>query len=179
MTYTEEQWVRAFRAIYGASRCVNHWELSQKIALRWYLTPYRISKFGPDGSPLCWRQCGAVGNLVHMFWSCRNLTSFWNSVFSCVSGMTGILIRPNPGLAVLHIGIDLFPPEFRVVITHVLLAARTLIAQHWKADRAPNVSEVLRLTQVNYVHESLLAYRRGVRDRFDSVWKIWTDWYKV
>lgn len=50
VTITEVQWQQAFRSLYKASRCINHWELSQKIALRWYLTPYRMSKFGKHSS---------------------------------------------------------------------------------------------------------------------------------
>lgn len=44
-SFTTYQWQSAFKSIYKASKCTNHWELSHKIALRWYLTPYRISKF--------------------------------------------------------------------------------------------------------------------------------------
>lgn len=54
-SFTQTQWQSALRTIYKASRCVNHWELSLKIAQRWYLTPYRMSKFSPSNSPLCWR----------------------------------------------------------------------------------------------------------------------------
>lgn len=160
-SFTDEQWLCAFSSLYKASSCVNHWELSQKIALRWYLTPYILSKFGKDISPLCWRNCGMIGNLLHMFWACKHLTSFWNQNFSQISRITGILTRPSPSLTILHLGIETSPPNFRVVVSHILLAARSLIAQLWKADKAPNVSEVLKIVQTNYVHESLLADRRG------------------
>lgn len=62
---------------------------------------------------------------------------------------------------------------------HILLAARTLIAQRWKIDMAPNASEVLRITQSHYVYESLLASRQGNTKQFDSHWKIWKAWYNV
>lgn len=84
MTITGSQWQYALWSLYKDSRCINHWELSQKIALRWYLTPYRISKFGQNNSPMCWRNCGAIGNILHMFWACKHLTSFWNSIFRSI-----------------------------------------------------------------------------------------------
>lgn len=175
---TNTQWQHAFRSLHKATRCVNHWELSQKMALRWYLTPYRVSKFGNHNSPLCWRNCGSIGNLLHMFWTCKHLTSFWGSIFRSISTITGILTRPKPSLAILNIGIELFPPEFRTVITHIFLVARTLIAKHWRTDKAPNVSEVLTTSQTHYVYESLLAGRSGQKEKFDNQWKIWTTWFK-
>lgn len=89
-TFTNSQWKDALRSLYKASSSVNHWELSQKIALRWYLTPYRISKFGQNNSPMCWRNSGAIGNLLRMFWGCKHLTSFWNSIFRSISSITGL-----------------------------------------------------------------------------------------
>lgn len=114
--YTTSQWQSAYTAIYKASKCVNHWELSQKIALRWYLTPYQISKFSQTNS---WRECSDVGNIMHVFWSCKHLTSFWNSIFRQVSSITGILTPLDPGMAVLNLGVEIFPLCFLTVVTHV------------------------------------------------------------
>lgn len=143
---TTSQWQYTLKTVYKASKCVIHLELLQKIALRWYLTSYRLSKFCQSNSPLCWRNCGAVGNLLYMFWTCKHLTSFWHNIFRSISNITGILTPPNPSLAILNIGIENFPPDFRVVITHILLVSRPLIVKHWKSDKAPYTSEVFKTT---------------------------------
>ena len=177
-TYTPRQWQAAFKSIYQASKCANHWELAHKIALRWYLTPYRLSKFLPSHSPLCWRGCVGVGQIMHVFWSCKHLTSFWNKVFCTISDITGILTKPSPALAVLNLGIDLFPLDCRKIVTHILLAARLLIARKWKSNLSPNVSEVIDIVKQNFTYENLLAYKYGSKRIFDRQWQLWVLWAK-
>lgn len=48
----------------------------------------------------------------------------------------GILSSLEPGVAILHIGIDTYPRSFRPVVTHVLLAACTLIL--WQSGNLEN-----------------------------------------
>ena len=86
---------------------------------------------------------------------------------------------PNPELAILNLGIEGFPPEFRIVVTHILLAARLLLTRNWKSNTVPSVTEVLEVTQTNYTFESLLAGREGRRAKFDNQWKPWTEWFQL
>lgn len=64
--YSDDQWQKALTVTYSSTSSANLWELFQKILLRWYLTPYRISKFAPSVSRLCWRHCGEPGTLIHL-----------------------------------------------------------------------------------------------------------------
>lgn len=41
-SFITSQWINAFMSFYKALHCVQHWELTQKIALHLYLTPYRL-----------------------------------------------------------------------------------------------------------------------------------------
>lgn len=70
ISFTLDQWQMALFTSYAATKCVNLWELSHKILLWWYLTPYRIAKFAPQASASCWRNCAGVGTLFHTLWSC-------------------------------------------------------------------------------------------------------------
>lgn len=115
--------------------CVNHWEMMLEITNRWHYTPYRLAKFSPTKFPLCRDNCGQIGHLLHNFWDCPNLKSFWKQVFPLLSSLTGIISPPSLGLAVLHVGIDAYPSSFRAVVTHVLLAAIKL----WKSTDAINI----------------------------------------
>lgn len=65
--HTVAQWQFAFTEIHKASHCIKHWDLTVKITNRCYYTPYRLAKFFPDHSPLCWRNCSNTGHLLHMF----------------------------------------------------------------------------------------------------------------
>lgn len=171
-TFTTQQWQLAFKTIYQTSKCANHWELTQKIALRWYLTPYRMSKFLPSQSPLCWRGCGTIGQLKHIFWSCKPITSFWNKIFCTISEITGIITQ---ALAILNIGIERFPHDCRGIVTHIFLAAKTFITRKWKSNLAPNISDVIEIVKCNYAFESILAYRHGNKRLFDHYWNLWVN----
>lgn len=63
-THTIAQWQSAFMEIHKASHCTKHWDLTIKITNRCHYTPYRLTKFFPDRSPLCWRNCGKAGHLL-------------------------------------------------------------------------------------------------------------------
>lgn len=84
---------------------------------------------------------------MHIFWSCKHLTSFWNKVFCTI----------------LNIGIDLFPPDFRRTVTHTLLSGRMLITRKWKSNLSPYVSEVIDMVKQNFAFKSLLVYRHGTK----------------
>lgn len=158
---------------------MNHWELSQKIALRWHLTPLRASKFLPSSSPPCRRGCGDTGHLMHMFWICKNLTCFWRNVFSFLSDITGILTPPEPSLGIPNLGIDRFPPSCLSIVMHILLAARLLIARGWKSNKVPNLSEVVEIVRLHYKYEAMLATKQGTRKSFASIWQLWTDRFTI
>lgn len=80
-TYPLEKWQKALCSTYIATKIINVWEITQKFLLRWYLTPYRISKFAPQTSPICWRGCGATGTLYHIIWTCPAVSFLWVAVF--------------------------------------------------------------------------------------------------
>lgn len=170
---SNEQWQCAFKEIHKASHCVKHWELTIKITNRWYYTPYRLASFLLESSPQCWRDCGQIGNLLHMLWQCPNVRSLWNQTFQLISSLTGILTSATPALAILHLGIDRFPPVYRPVVSHVLLETRLLILRNWKSKNATNLSDVTKAVHRNYTFERLIAINSMQCNLFDKCWSIW------
>lgn len=148
---SDKQWQFAFKTIQTASHCTTHWETSLKVIHRWQYTPSRLSKMFPNTSPLCWRECGHKGHLLHMFWECPNVTSFWNNIFKLLGEITGVLTPPDPKLAILLIGLEGFPYSVRHVVTHILLVARSLILSNWKSAPTLNITDVTRKVQQHYI----------------------------
>lgn len=70
------QWSKAIHQVHHSSTCANHKERYQKLLTRWYFTPLRLTKAYASASPYCWRSCGSVGSLLHIFWSCPSLVLF-------------------------------------------------------------------------------------------------------
>lgn len=177
-TFSSEKWSYALHYNYIASHCVNHWEITQKILVRWYRTPYQLAKMFPSQSPLCWRDCGSQGTIFHTFWQCKNVSSYWKKVFSILADITGVLNPPEPALAILHLGIDNYPLQFRTVVTHILITAKMIIARHWRTTLSPNPSEVMTQVNLNFQYERLLAIRKSSYAVFDRNWNCWKEWYK-
>lgn len=172
-TYTIKQWQSAIRSIYKFSHCTNHWEMTIKITNRWHFTPYRLAKMIPSISPLCWRECGKVGTIQHILWECPSITGFWNSIFQCIASCTGILSPPKAELAMLNLNIDSYPFMYRQLITHLLLAARTLILRNWKSTLIPNLSEAIALVNDNYSFEKAISVNNLTYHKFQKSWSAW------
>lgn len=105
-----------------------------------------------------------------MFWTCNHLIGFWQNIFHFISDNTCIFTSPDPGLAILNLGIDRFPPSCSSIATHILLAARLLIARGWRSDKVSNLWETVEIVHLHYKYETMLANKQGVRKIFHSQW---------
>lgn len=113
---------------------------TQKTLYRWYLTQYHFSKIYPGHVVTCWRSCGSTGTIEHILWFCRSICPFWRQIFFLISSISYTLFTPNPLLALLHLGIEKFPPSSRVVVIHLLLAAKlniTILLNFGKCQNPP------------------------------------------
>lgn len=52
-------------------------EANYKTLLRWYLVPTRVARMHPSTSPNCFRRCGQLGTMYHIWWQCPLVTRFW------------------------------------------------------------------------------------------------------
>lgn len=65
--FAPTQWKSAIKWAHRSSSCANHREQFHKLLTRWYFTPLRLAKAYSTASPHCWRSCGSVGSLLHIF----------------------------------------------------------------------------------------------------------------
>lgn len=147
----------------------------RKIHLRWYLTPVRISHMSPASSRLCWRQCGQVGSLLHMWWSCPVISTFWSSVADLVTELTNFNLSLSPELAILDLSINNIPWHFRTIIHHIFLAARITIARHWKETTSPPLEELIRRLNFTCHGELTLSPFTPSPSTKADLWSYWTQ----
>ena len=57
-------------------------EMQIKTTLRYHLTPSRIAKMTAGKSNECWRGCGKIGTVMHCWWSCELMQSFWMAIWN-------------------------------------------------------------------------------------------------
>lgn len=174
--YTESQWQQALKTVYKATKCAALWELMQKISLRWYLTPARLSSFNPKNPNTCWRCKSSIGDMFHVFWSCPSLRTYWEKIFRLISTITHIEITPSPALAILNLTIEDIPFPFRHVTTHILLAARLNLTRQWKSDGHPTLTQVVDIVALHFSYEITLVAHTGQATKTRTYWQPWKDW---
>ena len=179
MIYTDKQWLMAFKTTYVSTKCANLWELYQKIMLRWYLTPYRLSRFVPGSSPLCWRHCGETGTLFHLMWDCPKVTQYWAGIYDLISCLFWVRLDPSPGMALLSLEMDLVPFHLRNLLSHILLVARLALVRHWKDIISPTRSVVKQIINTHGTYEQLFAHSVGKYPSISSIWEPWNQWYST
>lgn len=65
-----------------------------------------------------------------VWWWCSPISSFWSEVSDIIVKLTNYSPTLSPKLEILDISLDNIPYHFRIIIHHVLLAARSTIAKH-------------------------------------------------
>lgn len=169
-----------------ASSCNEHWDNAQKIMNIWYLTPYKLSKMFPSSTPICWCCNNQTDSLYHMLWSCKNLSSFWNSVSSFITSLRSNLLKLNPAMALLNINLDFFPPQYKIIVANILIAARLTITKLWKSIEAPNLTDVISRLNIQGHYELMLARKkiiaqinlRNISIIGSSIQKLLINWKK-
>lgn len=175
--FSEAHWSKALHYAHTSSMCANHREQYQKLLTRWYFTPLQLSKAFPSASPYCWRLCGSVGSLLHVFWSCPMLSPFWRAVQDLVASLVGRSCPFSPEFALLLIGIGDLPRHIRPLICNVLHAARLSIARHWKGAGPPTIMEVSEIVSNIFLYERTLAWHKGTSNSFYSTWSPWQQMF--
>lgn len=176
-SYTIAQCQIAISSTYKATKSANLWELYQKLLLRWYLTPARMAGFSSQSSPLCWRQCGNRGSIIHIFWTCPLERNFWSTIFATIEHITGAQLPETPGSAILFLEINNIPSQLTYIISLMFLSARLEIVKRWKKIEVPTLVEVMRTTNLHIIYEVMFATSQGNYQSQYPRWKPWFDWY--
>lgn len=125
-------------------------------------------------SPLCWRKCGQVGTLLHVWWLCSLIPFFWSEVSDIIVELTNYSLTLSPDLEILDISLDNIPYHFRTIIHLVLLAARTTIAKHWKQPVTTPLAELIRRINFSCHSELTLTPLNPSSPYKDDLWSYWS-----
>jgi len=66
-----------------------------------YFTTERLNKINSKYSKYCPRCKIEMGTLLHMFWACTKLTTYWNTIAHTLSSVIKSNIQLDPGLVLL------------------------------------------------------------------------------
>lgn len=103
-------------------------ETNDKVLMRWYLVPLRISNFLPWYPPVCFHACGQEGTHAHIWSTCPVVQQFWTDIFRMASTLMSTMLDLDPCLALLnHNTLDYTRAPFCLIL-QVMIAAKQTIA---------------------------------------------------
>lgn len=91
LTLEEDWWVAALEKIYTSSPCAC-------LTLIQYKT--RLSQIYPHVTDNCDKCHASPCNLTHMFYSCSQLSGFWQSYFNTMSKILSLTIKVSPHITI-------------------------------------------------------------------------------
>lgn len=155
-------------------------EFSWKVNVRYFRTPYIISKYDKAKTNLCWRQCGQIGDHTHIFWDCPKIKIFWEGVREEISNILQIFIEQNPLVFVLGVlPNELLSKEKLYLLGIMVLVAKKLITVCWYKPSPPTVNQWKeRLVKV-YAMEKITAKLNLTMDLFRKRWKPLTTYLEL
>lgn len=143
ITPSEKQWEQSLINIHKGLRNVITQENGYKIVSRWYRTPTLLHKINPEISATCWRCHAVEGTLLHIWWSCTSVQTFWAEVHRITSQVTSYDLEFSPAQFLLH----LLPLPHRTypksLAMHMINAAKQSIPIHWNSTHTPTIREWL------------------------------------
>ncbi len=160
------------KSVHNCSVNVRHTLINFKTLHRLYYSKERLHSFFSDVSPVCNCCKLTIGNLMHSFWSCSKLCTFWKCIFHCFSEAFGKCWERDPLMAILGAATPLSSAnkhEMMAVLFGTVIAKK-LILQEWKTDTVATYDLWLR-EMANTLHlERLRFYNEDSGDMFDKVW---------
>ena len=138
-TFSSEQRQRIYKRAHETSICARIQETNYKIFARWYRTPERLNQIFSEVSDKCWRCQGSKGTMLHIFWECPMLRSFWREIRRALQICLEYEIPDDPEFYLLHMN-QISEKAYRETsICHPLDAAKACITKMWKSPLAPTI----------------------------------------
>lgn len=154
----------------------NIWqEYKWKVITRFFKTPELTAKYNTGNPDTCWRNCGSeIGTHTHIFWSCPNIQTFWDDIFTAIGTVFKRTFIKEPHLPILGVIPVGFEGENRKYLLRILFtAALKCITIMWLKAESPTyvlwvekVKEIYRMEEITF---SLRVQRELFIERWSPV----------
>ena len=139
---------------------------------RVHLTKAKLARIYPNTDPTCDRCKHAPATLIHMFWTCSTLRTFWLAIFKSLSEVFSMVIDPHPLIALFGVrpGDCIWPLNMHNVVAFTTLLARRQILLNWKSAKPPSHTRWIRDIMFHLKLEKIKFTLKGNKDKFNKVW---------
>lgn len=146
-------------------------EFNWKLNVRYFKTPFIISKFDKTKTNLCWRQCGHIGDHTHVFWDCPKLKFYWEGVRSELAHIFQIYIPWDPLIFVFGaLPLNFLNKDEMYLLKVLVLVAKKMITISWYNPLPPTISQWKERIRQVYIMEKITAKLNLTLDLFMKRW---------
>lgn len=117
----------------SSSICAHHRLIYCKVVHRAHWSESRLARINLSIDPECDRCRSGSATLIHMFWSCSSLLSFWRQIFLSLSAIT-VDIPPCRFTSLFGV----LPPGHTLPSHFLTLLARQFILLNWMGPYPPS-----------------------------------------
>lgn len=146
-------------------------ECGFKIITRWYRTPTMLHKYFPLISDRCWRCNREEGSMLHVWWSCPLIQSFWKSVHKTIILVTSENLSFDPAQYLLHFNSLHRKHYLKSLPMFMVNAARHFIPYHWRSKNIPTKAEWFR--GINNIEKKLISISQEKISKYSATWHKW------
>ena len=140
-------------------------EMQIKTNLRFYLIPVRMAKIKNSEKNRYWRGCGEWGTLLHYWWDCNLVQTFWKSVWWFLRKL-GMILPEDPVISLLGIYPEDSPAWNKDTCSTLFIAALFIIARSWKKPRCPSTEDWIQKMWYIYTMEYYWAIKNNEYMKF-------------
>lgn len=167
LSLSTDNWEQMFLNIHKGSINVSTQENGYNIQSRWYRTPALLHKFKPTTPETCWRCHKDRGPLLHIWWSCTPIQTFWKEVCRITSHVTSYDLELTPAQFLLHHSPLTHKSYHKSLAMHMINAAKQCI------PHIPSIEEWFnRIGEVAEMEE-LINISRDTPTKFGAKWACW------
>lgn len=163
----EDLCARSQNFSFNARHKITQYNLIHRI----YYTPDRLHRFKPQYSQFCPRCKTEVGTLIHMFWACSCLNSYWASILSVLNGITGVAIPAEPRVTLLGDTSTIKINNNKIKFIRItLITANKCVAMQWKDVQPPTLARWSRELALCIPNEKIMHNLKGKPGEFQEIW---------
>lgn len=153
--------------------CTLYEENQYKILFHWYQTPDLLHSMYPLSDSRCWRCYNDRGTLFHIYWTCPLIAPYWEMVHSLLGSILDAGVPFDPKVFLLGLPPTSLLKRSKKLLSHILTAARCLVALKWKQREPPSISELhSRIRDVKRM-EYLTASLNNDLEKHNQIWELW------